>query len=70
MLLLLMLFYSIISNSTIYYIFPPGPLILYQEITGLKITIQVLVDSKTLFNIMAELAGTLEKRLQIDVFSN
>lgn len=39
------------------------------EIYGKCIPIEGFVDSKTLFNVIARFANTLEKRLQIDVFS-
>lgn len=39
------------------------------EVLGLQIPIDGYVDSKTLFNIVAKQGITLEKRLQIDVFS-
>lgn len=40
-----------------------------EEISGIKIPIEGYVDSKTLFDFVAKFAATLEKRLQIDVFS-
>jgi len=42
---------------------------LVEEILGIKVPIDGYVDSRTLFNVVAKNAGTLEKRLQIDVLS-
>ena len=40
-----------------------------EEILGCEVPIDCYVDSRTLFNVVARFASTLEKRLQIDVLS-
>ena len=42
---------------------------LVEEILGTELVIEAMIDSRTVFNVVAKKAKTTERRLQIDIFA-